>query len=271
MLILRRWLCLINLRMIMKIYCPVDEKETNIKPDGTCEQCDSDLMPLLRLKRLPKSYFEEALKLINENRIEDAIEKLIIAVNLNNGFWEANFELGNIYAGKGLYDEAIAQYNKAIKFVPANNELIKAKEKTEEKIKQTQLLKDNQIRELKIFKKLVFVVPLIALFIGLSIIPISSQFKKEPVPQIVISEKAITTNLNEKAVLQRPPVPVQPTTQITLFQYTVKSGDCLELLAYRFYGKRQMWKQIYAVNEDKITNPNNITVGLVIGIPINLE
>jgi len=61
---------------------------------------------------------------------------------------------------------------------------------------------------------------------------------------------------------------VQPAAQIVAFQYTVKSLDCLEMIAYSFYGNRQMWKKIYEANKDKINNPNNLTVGQVIAIPI---
>jgi tetratricopeptide (TPR) repeat protein len=254
--------------MIMKIYCPVDEKETNIKPDGTCEQCDSNLTPLLRLQRLPQSYFEEALKLRNENRVEEAIEKLIMAINMNSGYWEARVELGNLYAQKGLYVDGIDQYNKAIILAPANNEIGEAKEKAEALKNQAKEAQDKQIRKLKIFKNLAFMAPLVALLIGLSIFPISSQFKKMSVPQTVVPEKATTTKYNEQAVSPQPPVSVQHATRVEVFQYTVKSGDCFELIAYRFYGKRQMWKEIYEANKDKITNPNNLTVGQVIGVPI---
>jgi tetratricopeptide (TPR) repeat protein len=254
--------------MIMKIYCPVDEKETNIKPDGTCEQCDSDLTPLLRLLRLPQSYFEEALKLKNENRVEDAIERLIIAINLNKGHWKAHFELGNLYAQKGLYDDAIAHYNKAITLAPDDNEIIRAKENAEDLRSQAKQSKDNQIKKLKFFKNLAFIAPLVTLFIGLSILPISSQFNKMPVPLTVVPEKATSTSFNEQKVSPQQPVSVQSETHAEMFQYTVKLGDCFELIAYRFYGKRQMWKQIYEANKNKIIDPNNLEVGQVIGIPI---
>jgi len=233
----------------MKIYCPVDEKETRIKADGTCEQCDSDLTPLLRLKRLPETYFEAALKFKNEERIEDAIEKLIMAINLKSGYWEAHFELGNLYTQKGLYEDAIAQLNKAMAIAPANDEIVKAKEKAEFLISQVQESQDKQIRNLRAFKNLAIAASLAVFFIGLSIIPISMHFKKQQL-------------LPQKASL------VQPAAQIVAFQYTVKSLDCLEMIAYSFYGNRQMWKKIYEANKDKINNPNNLTVGQVIAIPI---
>jgi tetratricopeptide (TPR) repeat protein len=236
----------------VKIYCPVDEKETNIKADGTCEQCDSDLTPLLRLKKMPRAYLEEALKLKNENRVEEAIERLIMAIYLNNGFWEAHYELGNLYTQKGLYEDAIAQLNKAMAIAPANDEIIKAKEKAEFLRSQVQESLDKQIRKLRIFNKLVIVASLAAFFIGLSINPISMHLKKQqPEPP--------------KATL------VQLAAQIAAFQYTVKSADCLELIAYKFYGNRQMWEKIYKANKGKIANPNILTVGQVLDVPIKYK
>lgn len=236
----------------MKIYCPVDEKETNIKADGTCEQCDSDLKPLLRLKGLPKAYFEEALKFKEEGQVDAAIEKLVMAINLDNKYWEASFELGKLYTQKGLYEDARAQYKKALEIAPTNDEIIKANERTEALKNQFKEAQNEQTRKLRIFKNLVVAAPVTAFLIGLTIIPVSTHFKKhQPVPTQTLS--------------------VQPSKQETVFPYTVKSADCLELIAYRFYGDRQMWKKIYEANKDKINNPNILSAGQGIAVPIRYK
>lgn len=234
----------------MKIYCPVDEKETNVKPDGTCEQCDSDLKPLLRLKGLPKAYFEEALKFKEEGRVDDAIGKLIMTINLDSEYWEAFFELANLYTQKGLYENAIAQYKKALVIEPENEEIIKAKERTENLRNQKEEARNAQIHKLGLFKKLLFTTPAAAFLLGLAILPIA-------------------TNLNRGQKTPSPlPLIHQSAKQEAVFSYTVKPNDCLELIAYRFYGDRQMWGKIYEANKDKISNPNNLSTRQVIAIPI---
>jgi len=45
------------------------------------------------------------------------------------------------------------------------------------------------------------------------------------------------------------------------FLYTIRSGDTLRLIAYRFYGDGQMWNRIYELNRDKIKSPDEIFIG----------
>lgn len=52
------------------------------------------------------------------------------------------------------------------------------------------------------------------------------------------------------------------------FSYTVKSGDSLSLIAYRFYGDSKKWIKIYEVNKDKINSSYHIFPGEVLSIPI---
>ena len=49
--------------------------------------------------------------------------------------------------------------------------------------------------------------------------------------------------------------------------YKVKKGDCLWLIARRFYGKGSKWPTIYNANKKKIKNPNLIYPGQVFVIP----
>ena len=57
------------------------------------------------------------------------------------------------------------------------------------------------------------------------------------------------------------PKPKQETT------YTVKKGDTLWNIAKKFYGNGSKYTKIYEANKDKITNPNVISVGLILVIP----
>ena len=48
--------------------------------------------------------------------------------------------------------------------------------------------------------------------------------------------------------------------------YTVASGDCLWNIAYRLYGSGARWTEIYELNKKDISNPEMISVGLVLTV-----
>ena len=50
--------------------------------------------------------------------------------------------------------------------------------------------------------------------------------------------------------------------------YTVKSGDCLWNISKKYLGKGERWKEIYALNKDKIKNPDLIYPGQVLIMPV---
>lgn len=62
-----------------------------------------------------------------------------------------------------------------------------------------------------------------------------------------------TGTLNEKAVQN----------------YTVKKGDYLAKIAFKYYGVKDGWKKIYAENKSAIKNPNLIYPGQVLKIKIS--
>lgn len=55
----------------------------------------------------------------------------------------------------------------------------------------------------------------------------------------------------------------------TAREYTVRSGDSLSSIAQRFYGKPGDWARLYQVNRAKISNPNDISVGEILSIPVD--
>lgn len=53
--------------------------------------------------------------------------------------------------------------------------------------------------------------------------------------------------------------------------YTVRPGDTLYGIAFRFLGRGSDWRQLYFDNRSKISNPNVISTGLVLTIPRHLS
>ncbi|MHC4943355.1 MAG: LysM peptidoglycan-binding domain-containing protein [Planctomycetota bacterium] len=50
-------------------------------------------------------------------------------------------------------------------------------------------------------------------------------------------------------------------------QYKVMKGDTLGKIARRFYGNAGRWQKIYTANQNKISDPKKLPVGIVLSIP----
>lgn len=48
---------------------------------------------------------------------------------------------------------------------------------------------------------------------------------------------------------------------------TLQPGERLTIIALREFGDKSFWPYIYDVNSDKLTNPNNVPVGIVLKLP----
>lgn len=51
-------------------------------------------------------------------------------------------------------------------------------------------------------------------------------------------------------------------------QMTVKQGHTLFWIAFKYLGNGSRWPEIFALNRDKITNPNRIVTGWVLKLPV---
>jgi nucleoid-associated protein YgaU len=87
--------------------------------------------------------------------------------------------------------------------------------------------------------------------------------KPSPSPQTNISLPPITT----KPALQ----PVAPAVRKTTAgeEYTVKAGDTLSHLAFRYYGDAFKWEKIYEANKERLKNPDFIYIGQTLVIPLD--
>ena len=67
-------------------------------------------------------------------------------------------------------------------------------------------------------------------------------------------------------VIESTPVASEPV--VTYQPYTVVSGDNLEKIAKKFYGKPTQWKRIFEANKDILKSPDKLRVGQVLQIPL---
>lgn len=77
----------------------------------------------------------------------------------------------------------------------------------------------------------------------------------------------VTTNEEKTVVTQTQTRETDTTPKTETKTYTVVKGDCLYLIAKRFYEDGNKWRQIYNANKDKIKNPNLIYPKQVLVIP----
>ncbi len=61
--------------------------------------------------------------------------------------------------------------------------------------------------------------------------------------------------------------PRPPGNEPTAGSHTVKAGECLWLIAKKYYGNGALYTKIFEANRDKISNPNLIYAGQVLVIP----
>lgn len=60
---------------------------------------------------------------------------------------------------------------------------------------------------------------------------------------------------------------IEYTIYKTKTTYTIQYGESLAKIAQKFYGNRKLWFYLLKYNKDRIKNPDNIPVGLIIQIP----
>jgi nucleoid-associated protein YgaU len=87
---------------------------------------------------------------------------------------------------------------------------------------------------------------------------LSISFLPTPASAITESDKGTVVQLPDDAY--RVPKP---------FLYEVQGNDNLHWLAARFYGDPRQWVRILQANEEKLRNPNVLSIGQQLLIPAN--
>ena len=58
------------------------------------------------------------------------------------------------------------------------------------------------------------------------------------------------------------------TESVSFVEYKVEKDDTLQKISKKFYDSYSKWPKIYEANKDKIANPDSITPGITINIPV---
>lgn len=79
--------------------------------------------------------------------------------------------------------------------------------------------------------------------------------------------KTVQIQKTETTTTVKTETPRETSSAPSVKTYTVKSGDCLWIIAKKYYGNGARYSDIYNANKDKISNPNLIYPGQVLTIP----
>ena len=130
--------------MAATLTCPI----CSARQSGTatdCPQCGSDLSILGQLENLSHRYYNEALSLAKDPATHhEAIEKLHAALTLDPAHGESRIVLGKLYAQRGRYDEAIAQWQRVMELAPEGSD---ARDKAARAIDKASQMKDRMRRQ----------------------------------------------------------------------------------------------------------------------------
>lgn len=95
---------------------------------------------------------------------------------------------------------------------------------------------------------------------------------RECVKQQAPSQKSLTVKETPKTSLKDKPESLSDTVEYTIsgtkFIYTLEEGESLVKVALKFYGNKKLWPYLVKHNNDVIKDPNNVSAGLIIRIPI---
>ncbi|MCI0490205.1 MAG: BON domain-containing protein [Blastocatellia bacterium] len=104
------------------LICPICNTKQSDK-NNSCRHCSADLSLLARLNDLALDYYDEALPLARtEATIEEAMEKLQLALSIDPGHIDSQVVLGKLYAQRGDYEEAIRFWRRVLESVPDDSE-----------------------------------------------------------------------------------------------------------------------------------------------------
>lgn len=95
---------------------------------------------------------------------------------------------------------------------------------------------------------------------------------QDSIQQVIKTEEAVTKPTTTSPKIPFSKIPVKPDSTNYLIVgtktvHTVKYGETLIRLSYRYYGTKDLYLYIIRHNRSTITNPNNVPIGTVLNIP----
>ncbi|NLG49292.1 MAG: tetratricopeptide repeat protein [Chloroflexi bacterium] len=90
---------------------------------AVCPDCQEDLSAILRLRYGHAIYYNQALALAREGKLDEAIAKALLAVECKQDFAPGHVLLAKAYAQRGEWSKAEASATRAIELEPENESL----------------------------------------------------------------------------------------------------------------------------------------------------
>lgn len=174
--------------------CPCGYGKNIKENQKACPVCGMDLTPLHYLKSIPGIYYKKGKELAEQGKLDEAVKQLTTSIVLNYNNAAPYIELGHVYIRKKLYNEAIAQFDKALEIDPSNKE---AKGAISEAKKIKNIVEEDKLRQthkITVFKRLLIITPLVTFMIGLIIFPIYQNIiKPKQLEETPISEGNVSS------------------------------------------------------------------------------
>ncbi len=125
-----------------------------------------------------------------------------------------------------------------------------------------------------------FIVGALAMFLMTAIISFAAhsvsddgnfRIEKEKVKSPQVSEKVAATAVSNESINFLPPDTAKSSANVgsKTETYTIKSGDTLDSVAMRFYGKYDNAQISKIANANNLANPNKLSIGQKLIIPID--
>jgi nucleoid-associated protein YgaU len=289
--------------------CPVCQWKP-IKGDE-CPQCKTSLAPLLRVLALPQTYLEQGLRQLEAGQLDDAIASLAVAAAHDHAQRAAACAaLGRAYAQKGWHREAVAEFDRALQFDPANDSARQAREDSAREMRlreQEESQRRVRARRWAYAAPAAFVLGLLAFAAGQRIFSSSSttpeaaaavaralesEMGSAQASRVLLSvaadgkvrlSGAVPAELQARIVRAAEAqagagqvdasalTALAPTPPPAPVVYRVRSGDSLWRIARRIYGRSQHWKLLYEHNRERLPDPRRLTPGQELLLPPNPE
>lgn len=107
----------------MQMNCPVCPTQ-NIPNDATaCPNCKTDLTPILRVKELADAEYNEALGLLENGAVDEAMRHAAAALSMNGDSVSARKLMGKLLVDSGQFSGARSQLQQAKRLAPADPEI----------------------------------------------------------------------------------------------------------------------------------------------------